>query len=73
MGKKKKDFIFEPETVINEVETQVEEKKEIRPIKKKIDFSVWTYKQMLEYCEENKISTLRLNPQQIRTMLQKRN
>lgn len=78
MSKKKKEFVQEEsieslEPVISDnTEVQVREPKKQIIQKKKIDFSSWTYKQMLEYCESNKINISRMNPQQIRTMLQER-
>jgi hypothetical protein len=84
MPKKKKEFLEEQviESVdeLSEIQDIVEIKQE--PIfevitepkkqKTKIDFSQWSYKDLLSYCEKNKIETMWKNPQQIRAMLQER-
>lgn len=70
MSKKKKENQVEiSQEIINEpvFEVTTEPKKQ----KTKIDFSQWSYKDLLSYCEKNKISTMWKNPQQIRAMLQK--
>lgn len=70
MSKKKKENQVEvSQEIVNEpvFEVITEPKKQ----KTKIDFSQWSYKDLLSYCEKNKISTMWKNPQQIRAMLQK--
>lgn len=71
MSKKKKENQVEVSQEIVDkpvFEVITEPKKQ----KTKIDFSQWSYKDLLSYCEKNKISTMWKNPQQIRAMLQKR-
>lgn len=70
MSKKKKENQVEvSQEIVNEpvFEVITEPKKQ----KTRIDFSQWSYKDLLSYCEKNKISTMWKNPQQIRAMLQK--